>query len=334
MTDNQFSVMFDEMGNIFCRPGVAIDLGATTTAYFKVGAEIVTFGPSDDPIDPFFNQNIRYGNLYMVRFVGGSGQSMRLDGSLSQTFAPTGYFRRIGKYKWVSDYGQKVIFDPDTGDADLVDVDESETVLATFSDPSATFAPVGTFTGTVDGEDIYNGGSAFTLTATYEGVAEDLEAVIDVLNTIAPIGTFPIIAGGVYSYSSGDWISDDDPFWTISIDSSGNGTISDGTDIVAERLNGDEVNPMGTYQSTAYGENVYNGDEPFEMNVGAKMVNPMTGYVYAKLTLDSGRIDSADGIFFGSTMPANTSTEQYIPIAYSNGNGRILQIQQGPIYWK
>ena len=293
MTGNQFEVFVDPLGNIYCRPGVAIDLGATTTAYFRVAQEIVAFERTVEDISPSFDPNLRSPTPYSFQYMGGSGQSMQMAGTLSLTFAPTGNFRRIGKYEWISQYGQTIDFDPTTGDADLLDTDGT-TILATFSDPSATLAPVGTFSSTVDGENIYNGGSAFTLTATYDGVAESTSASVILDPTIAPVGVFPTIQEGIYSFSSGDWISDDDANWSITIDSSGNAEISDGTDVIAERLLGDLLNPSGEYESTTYGENTYNDDIPFVVTVGIDLVSPMTGYVYAKFTMSSGRITSAE----------------------------------------
>lgn len=323
----QFEVTIDKLGNIFCRPGTVIDLGASPTEYFQIESDL-----EDDNI--IGGQVQRMPDQYQLRFKRGSGQSVATAGSVTGTFAPTGYFRRIGKFTWISDYGHRIQFNSATGDADMLDFDEAETVIATFSDPTATLAPVGTFTATTAGEDTYNGGSAFTLTSSYEGRAEDVVANVLVEGTIAPFGTFTQIIDGQYSFANGSWEADNDNNWTITIDSAGDAEISDGTDIVATREDGELLDPSGTYSSTTYGSETYNGDAGFYFTVGIELVPPTLGYVYAKLTLSSGRIASADGVFFATSMPSNSSTEQYVPIAYSDGAGKVVQIQQGPIFWK
>jgi 23S rRNA U2552 (ribose-2'-O)-methylase RlmE/FtsJ len=324
---DQFQVTIDKLGNIFCRPGTVIDLGASPTEFFQIESDL-----EDDNI--IGGEVQRMPDQYQLRFKRGSGQSVATAASVTGTFAPTGYFRRIGKFTWISDYGHKIQFDPATGDADILDFDEAETVIATFSDPSATLAPVGTFTSTIAGEDTYNGGSAFTLASTYEGRAEDVVANALVEGTIAPFGTFNQIIDGQYSFSNGSWEADADNNWTITIDSAGDAELSDGTNLVATRPEGELLDPTGTYLSTTYGSETYNGNAGFYFTVGIELVPPLAGYVHAKLTLSSGRVTSADGIFFAASMPANSSTEQYVPIAYSDGAGKVVQIQQGPIYWK
>jgi hypothetical protein len=331
--NNQFFVEFDPLGNLYCEPGVVIDLGGSTSQYFQFMPEIDISTTPVYVANSSFNASTRYPDEYLKRFVGGSGQSMEATGSVTGTYAPIGYFRRIGKFTWTTDFGHTIVFDQSTGNADLLDYDESSTVIATFSDPSATIAPVGPFASTSAGDDTYNGGSPFALTMTYEGIVEDFDANVVVEGTVAPVGTFSTIADGNYSYSSGSWVSDVDPDWTITLDNSGNGKITDATDDVALRDTVDAVNPIGTYFSTEYAADEYNGGQPFYLIVGIEDKKPISGYVYAKMTISSGRIVSADGIFFASSIPTNTSTEQYVPIAHCTGY-KVIQIQQGPIFWK
>jgi hypothetical protein len=322
---NQFQVKIDSLGNIYCSPGCVIDLGASTTSYFQLSSDIVSREFRDDG----FISTEEYG----LRCMGGSGQSMEITGSLTGTFAPIGYFRRVSKYEWLSDYGHKIAFDPSTGNADMYDLTpDNPLIIATFSHAGATIAPVGSFSSTVDGQDVYNSGGSFTLSSSYEGRTEDVNSYVTVEQNLNE--SYATIISGLYSFASSNWQSDTNASWTISIDQSGDAEIFDGTHVVATRIAGDALNPSGDYASTDYGSQTYNNGVNFITYVGIGLVSPIAGYVYAKLTLSSGRVTSVDGIFFESSMPANSSTEQYVPIAYSDGAGKVVQIQQGPIFWK
>lgn len=316
--NRQFQVWIDRLGNIYCVPGYAIDLGASTTAYFDCG---VLFGQSG------FDGDERFMPIANVeRFMGGSGKNMALTGTLSGTNAPLGYFRQTTLASWQSEYGHKIDFDDGANTADLLDTDGT-TVIATFS-ASSTIAPIGSFSSTATGATIYNGGTSFTLTSSYEGTAAFEDAEVVVSDGTAQDGT--------YTFSTDRWVSSVDPNFEV-VDTVGDGTfrIYDGTDYVADRIaGGPALDPTGSYVATSYGESTYNGGDPFNVEVALGYPMPIAGYVYVELTLSSGRITAGGAPKFAATLPANSSTLEVVPIAYSDGAGKVIQIQQGPILWK
>jgi hypothetical protein len=324
----QFTTSITPDGEIYVQAGMVIDLSAATTAYYSVGSGVAS--------DNYTPDIVRRGDRYVQAFVGGTGTSMEMDGSVTGTLAPIGYFRQIKRYEWQDKYGNKIVFDPDTGDATLSDSNDE---VATFSDVSATTAPVGTFTATTYGEDTYNGGSAFTLTSTYEGSP----------NAPAPVTLSTAYFGklnNTYTHTGtwGEWESDyieqesatvaPVGFFKIQIADSGDVTLSDPDDVVA---NGDGINalrPEGPMITTTYGSNTYfNGESP-AIYVKAGLVIPIAGYVWIEIELSSGSLVGASGPFFGASLPANSSTLEVVPIAYSDGNGVLEQIHEGPIHWR
>jgi len=58
------------------------------------------------------------------------------------------------------------------------------------------------------------------------------------------------------------------------------------------------------------------------------------GYVYVSIEKAGGSAVAVTGPFFGTSLPANSSTIEIVPIAYSDGNGRVQQIHEGPILWR
>lgn len=316
--NRQFQVWIDRLGNIYCVPGYAIDLGAATTAYYSCG---VLFGQSG------FAGNERFMPIANVeRFMGGSGKNTALTGTLSGTNAPLGYFRQTTLASWESEYGHKIVFDDPANTADLLDTDGT-TVIATFS-ASTTLAPVGSFSSTATGATIYNGGTSFTLTSSYEGAATFEDAEVVVSDGTAQAGT--------YTFSTDRWVSSVDPNFEV-VDTVGDGTfrIYDGTDYLADRIaGGPTLDPTGSYVATSYGEGTYNSGDPFNIEVALGYPVPIAGYVYIELTLSSGRITAGGAPKFAASLPANSSTLEVVPVAYSDGAGKVVQIQQGPILWK
>jgi hypothetical protein len=314
----QFQITLDTVGNMYCVPGYAIDLGAATTAYFACGITAREDSSEGD--------QILVASAGRRRFLGGSGKSMEFTGTLTGTLAPVGMFRQTSLYQWVSEYGHTVDFDDTADTADLIDIDGT-TVIATYS-TSTTIAPVGSFSSTTAGANTYNGGTSFTLTADYEGNAVFEDAEVTVSDGTAQAGT--------YSFSLDRWISDDDADFEI-IDTTGDGgfKIYDGGDYIAERVpEAEALDPSGYYNATSYGEDTYNSGDPFSMEVALGFPKPATGYVYIELTLSSGRITAASGPIFGTSLPANSATKAVVPVAYSDGAGLVEQIHQGPILWK
>lgn len=320
---NQFVVTIDLNGNLYCKPGRVIDLQAATTTYYNVGnGAVVT--------DLRSEFGIRFTSDDRQFFVGGGGFAINSAGTVTGTLAPVGKFIQTAQYEWTDQFGHVVTFDPTTGDASMVDVNATE--VATFSDATATIAPVGTFTATTYGEDTYNAGSAFTLTTTYEGggVFADAEVILQpVTATLAPLGTFT--PTGTW----GEWESATTPDWILSINPDKSVILLDPSDeIVAQGTSLSGNRPDSILTSTSYGETTYNSGDTFTATAGEFTRQPIAGYVYIELELSSGSLVGVTGPFFAATLPANSSTLEVMPIAYSNGSGTIIQIHEGPIHWR
>lgn len=323
-------VTINSDGEIWVNSGVVIDVSGATSTYYTVGS-----GIADDAYSP--TMAIRIGKSYKQLFVGGNGTSMETTGSITGTLAPIGYFRQTARYEWQDKYGNTITFDPATGDADLSD---SNDVIATFSNPSATIAPVGTFTATVYGEDTYNGGSSFTLSGSYEGGGNTIPDL-----NIRTEFTSQITNEYIKSATWGEWESEyvelDSatfaPFgkFKLTVANDGQITISDSVDDIASGTGPSKIDPTtSTLTATSYGsENYFGGSFPV-IYVYRSFIIPIAGYVWVELELSSGSLVGATGPFFGASLPANSSTLEVVPVAYSDGNGNLEQIHEGPIFWR
>lgn len=323
-------VTINPSGEIFVNAGCVLDLTTGTTTIYNVGSGIAVESYNPTPL-------IRIGRRYDQAFVGGTGTSMEMDGSVTGTLAPIGYFRQIKRYEWEDKYGNKIVFDPDTGDAVLSDTNDE---IATFSDVTATTAPVGAFTATTYGEDTYNGGSAFTITSTYEANPNTTPDVFVNNNENAEISGFY-----VHSANWGEWLSeyvevDSATFaplgkFKIIQDESGLVQLTDSTNTIAEATAASAIDPSVELILTTYGSQSYfNGISNPIIYVNRAFVTPIEGYVWIELELSSGSLVGASGPFFGASLPANSSTLEVVPIAYSDGQNGLQQIHEGPIHWR
>lgn len=310
----------DQAGNILVKPGRVVDLKSATSTFYEIGT-------GEALVTPNYGFGIRAASDDRQIFIGGNGYAIESAGSVSGTLAPIGKFIQSGQYEWQDVHGHVVTFDPATGDASIYD--ENDVEVATFSDPSATIAPVGTFTATVDGEDIYNGGSAFTVASTYEGGGTPPSVEVFLSAGTAQSGTYSPTA------TWGQWESDDDPDWKIEIYQDKTINLMDPSyEIVATGTALAGVLPDGSYDSTTYGSSNYNSGETFVFTASSTLQNPIAGYVWIELELSSGNLVGATGPFWNTSLPANSSTLEVVPIAYSDGNGKVIQIHEGPIFWR
>jgi hypothetical protein len=311
---NQFAVTVDNQGNLLVQPGSVIDLTAATTDYVTLGQTILsTVGQS---------LTLRQASQSGAVFVGGSGESLESAGTVTGTNAPIGYFQRVDEWEWVDQFGNTLLADPLGGTAEINIGANTIADLASW-----TTAPVGTFTATTYGEDEYNGGSAFTLAVTSEGT---------VANTIAEV-VFNAGTGQSGTYTSSgwnEWTSDDDADWTLTINSDTTAEISDSINVIAERTEASARTPEGIYTSTTDGADDYNDGASFIVTVTFIPRFPLEGYAWVKIKLDTGAFDGAEGPYFSTTLPANSSTQEIVPIAYSNGDGLVIQIHDGPILFR
>ena len=122
------------------------------------------------------------------------------------------------------------------------------------------------------------------------------------------------------------------------IDENGDGTISDHSDVIAIRptVIGAELylDPSGYYEATNYGRDTYNLGGEFFVSVLMAPTSPLGLYIYLKLNNSSGSITSVEGPFSAPTLPVNTSGVKIVPIAYSDGAGKIFQYYESAILWK
>jgi hypothetical protein len=315
---DQFTTWLDEEGNLYMQGGTLIDLTASPTAVYTLAQT------GDLPFVTDLQSFRRTPQFSGQLFQGGSGRNVISTGTLSGTNAPIGYFRQIAEDVWGDGYGTEITFDPSDGSASM---DNGADQIATMGAGAATIAPYGTFSSTATGETIYNGGTPFSLTVTYEGRNTFPALLIDVDGGTAQTG--------VYSSTGwGGWDSDDDAAWFVAVDSGGSARISDGVDDVAERATGQDGIGAGSYVATGYGETNYNGGDPFTMVATSIPVPaPITGYLYVTVTLAAGVVTGMSGPNYAAAMPANSSTAKHVPICHSNGSS-VYQIQQGPILWR
>lgn len=303
---NQFDVSIDPSGNFIVTPGTVVDLTAATTTTIRLGT---TF-----PSNIGNGTDLRTVDQGAPFFVGGSGESMRTVGTLSSTVAPIGYFTRTADQVWIDNFGSNL-----NGFGTSANIEDDTDIIATFAS-SYTLAPVGTFNSTSYGATNYNGGTAFTLTTSWEGGATASTALVEVFSGTAQAGTYTEATFSTWTNST----------WTIN---SSTGQISDGTNVVASATSIGR-DPTNTYDSTTYGANTYNLGLPFTMSVRFLGRMPKVGYVYVEIVLASGAFSTARGPFFATSLPANSATLEVVPIAYSDGSGVITQLVNGAILFR
>lgn len=317
-----FAAYIGPDGNLYMQEGAVICLAGTTT-HFAVGGGLGVPLDIDSRAVQFFGASGTGGAFY-----GGAGNNVQADSPVLATFVPDGFFKPVGPDEWQSG-NLNMTFDPGTGSADI---DDGVGTVASLPGGTATFAPYGTFSSTTYGETTYNGGSAFTVVTDYEGgtLYPTRDCIVTASGTTAQEGRYQRTGWQ-------EWESLDDPAWTLSINGLGEGVISDGTDDVMLRAAdaGALYDPAGTWESTAYGETTYGSGEFFYGGAALLTTRPIAGYLFVTLALDaSDEVTGVTGPFFAPSLPANSSTEVSVPIAYSNGTGTVSQIQLGPIIWR
>jgi hypothetical protein len=260
-------------------------------------------------------------------FVGGSGRNLVIADVDGSDLSP-GFLRPTVDDEWQSVFTSdlKVIFDAGDGSAVINDGTDD---VATAPPASFTLVPVGTFTATGYGETTYNGGSPFTVTTDWEGGAPIPGATMQATTSLIDPDTLTATTTQAYD-------ADTLTGWTLPIAGDGSAVINDGTDDVAERAAGDLLSdPTGVYASTVYGAATY-GDSgaDFTILVNRQVAAPVEGWIYLKVTESAPGVPStAEGPFFATALPTNSDPIYYVPVAYSDGNGGIVQVQEGAILW-
>lgn len=311
----QFQCHIDSLGNLICNGGYVIDLSAGTTTFEVVGGDPVL------PVVPI--EGTRPASPANSVFLGGGGGNVLSSGTVTGTAAPIGWFRRVDTDKWQDGFGNQIVADFGAGSAEIL----IGTDVIADSASIGTLAPTGTFSSTTFGETEYNGGTPFTLTLTDDGAQQTSQAQVAFVTGTAQSGLYTLTQWR-------EWTSDDDTDFVLTTNLDGTAQISDATDIIAERDAQSPDSPSGVYISTTYGETTYNSGDPFRAAVNLIPSVPIAGYVYVELTLSGGALTGVSELIFGASLPPNSSTLEVVPIAYSDGNGSVIQIHEGPIVWR
>ena len=151
----QFELVADQFGNLLVNKGFVIDLSSGTSAFYELGA-----------VEETTLQNNAFDGTRRIDtdalfFLGGSGHSMEFTGSIADS-APLGYYAQEDEFDWAK-RNFTIIGTPASG----AEMSDGTDIVATITGAFTT-APTGTWTATTYGEDTYNGGTPFTLTATAE----------------------------------------------------------------------------------------------------------------------------------------------------------------------
>lgn len=317
-TGKMFSVYQDSDGNLVMlagyllalRAGVQIFVGDST---LNRSFEVIqgSRGPSRTPLPSSL-------------FIGGSGRNLSLTAE-SSTF-PAGFYlpEQTNEFGFLFNGDFRIIM---AGDGSGTITDGTNVVA---SAPAATFTivPEGVFTATSYGRTTYNGGTAFDITTTWEGGADQPGCA---LTTSA--GT--LTEQHFTATAPEDYTGDTDASFTITINGDGSADIDDGTNILASRIAGGLLyDPAGTYPATSYGKTTYNSGDDFSALVERDVANPVEGWAYVIVTESSSGVPSTvDGPYFETALPANADPIFYVPIAYSDGLNGIRQVQEGAILW-
>jgi hypothetical protein len=244
-----FASYADVEGNLWISPGPVIALHGTT-AVFEVGSG--GFAMSS----PAAGDAFRPAAGAAARCVGGNGTNLTAATSPLDSVLPFRLFRATGPNTWTAEGSPDLVltFNPGDGSAELSDFTD---VVATLAAGART-DPAGTYTATTHGEDEYNASAAFTVAIAYEGAAEFYP-----LRSAAVVWTDEATAtGGIWARTG--WQTWELSGWTLTLDGTGAGEISDGTDVVAERAAdaGRLYDPSGQWVATSYGTTTYGAAVP------------------------------------------------------------------------
>lgn len=173
-----------------------------------------------------------------------------------------------------------------------------------------------------------NGGTPFTLNCTYEGGGGEISAQVTSYTLFGDDD--PV----VFTQSKYDWQNWTDPTSTyfVNIDSTGFATISDATDVIAERAELLNLDPSGSYVATTYGKTTYNVGEDFNVSMSPINRNPQTLVNYLAIDVTGTVLNNVRGPFSDPSLPANTASVKYLPISISDeSTGSVIQLHEGTL---
>ena len=327
----QFQAYLDACGDLTCADGTLIDI--STGDVFRVGSDTFGGGTMMGEAAQHLREAVEAPIGTGGTFLGGSGRNLICTGLVPVTsgpLTPQGIWQpeRPGFWK-IGGFVLEVTGPSAATISDAVDVVAELTTGGT--------APVGDYDSTTYGADTYNGGTPFTLTVAGEpGTPSAIPAALVTISSgTAQSGTYT-------ATDTANYVSDDDPLWTLLLNADGTAElIHDGT-TVAERGTGLGHDPAGLYSSTEAAASynpVYdddldaNVDTPWTATVQIRRETSRAGFVFLRVVESGGVVDSVTGPFFEETLPTPASGETILPIGLSDGLGGIEQLVTGPILW-
>jgi hypothetical protein len=325
-----FQCSIDKWGDITCQAGRVIN-GREGQIFTVADRATGTVGQAL----PDANGSREFTTAGTSVFLGGSGRNLKLE-TTAGSAVPKGLFSPTTQNVWRGVLFPKMILTYTASTSTVTLHDGTNTVA---SGTGFSTSPAGTLTLTSYGQTTYNGGAAGTITIALQGTYPATIPGCMMNPTTALIAADTFTAVGSENYAASTLTG-----WTLSLNTLGYSSyITDGTDIVATRSAGtypwDPVlayDPTGIYTSTSYGQATWGvgGTDPFMIYVQLQTQAPLVGYVYVKIVESApGVISTVTGPFFATTLPTTTYPNFYMPIAYSDGAGKIEQIQEGPILW-
>jgi hypothetical protein len=181
----------------------------------------------------------------------------------------------------------------------------------------------GTFTATSTAYgDGLNGGTPFTLDVTYEGGQR--ETTCRLISEI--FGNQDYSQVDVQRWKYGDY--------EVAVADDGSATFYSVLGIIAERASGPTLDPTGSYAATTYGKTTFNSGEDFFVAFELYSRETLPLYTYLEIDVSAGSLTAVRGPYSIPFLPANTAGTKYLPLNYSNGDGRIIQYHEGPLIWK
>jgi hypothetical protein len=272
-----FSCYIDPDGNVWMNPGDVIAFHSTTTT-FRIGG---SGGQAVIPLlagDPFI-----VAQAGGAAYQGGNGTNIEIESSPLGTLVPWGRFRPTGENAWTCEGNADLTVEWDAGDGSA-ELHDGTDVVATLG-AGSPIPRAGTFTATTYGETTYNGGSPWTVDLDYEGAADPFPPRPAVLSW----GDGSTAQAGIWNRTGWQtWESADDPTWTITIDGTGAGVVSDGTDDIATRAADPDklYDPGGTWEATADGRTGY-GD-PVDVTTGTPSAGTLPTQAYELVATAAG----------------------------------------------
>jgi hypothetical protein len=313
-----FQVFSDPNGNLWVADGYVSQLRTGVLLPVGSGTDFSAVFP------PAWDRFLAAPATTAATFVGGSGRNLVLTGI---TPAPSGPSLPVGIFVpgRPDSYARGIFSLVVTGSSDATIHDGTDTVAILSTGGTA---PVGNYVGTTYGRTTYNGGSAFTLAAAAEQGAPGVFPAYLATQSAAVAQD-----GAVIATDAANYYFDNDSDWTIVIAADGTAEMLYLTDVIATRAAASNSDPAGLYEATELGRNTYNSGDPWSVFIDVVPAAPRAGFGYVTLTESDSVLASAEGPFFATSLPADSSTVFHIPLFQSDGLGAVVQIHAGLLAW-